>query len=161
MAYIDPLRCILISCVLGIASSCFCEHYPWSSWSSCSKTCEHGTQSRARQITYSDYYWKNNCDQLCTKHESRSCNEQPCPINCRIGDFSSWSDCDPCLKKQFRTRLLERPAQFGGQICPGQLVESRECIPSKICNIEQADCEKKFECNTGKSVLFYMSSLTC
>ncbi|XP_053304064.1 complement component C6 [Spea bombifrons] len=152
MGYHAYFAFFVISSVLGKASSCFCEHYPWSSWSSCSKTCEHGTQSRSRHIVYNEYFHKNNCDQLCTKRETRSCNEQPCPINCRIGDFGAWSDCDPCLRKQFRTRALERPAQFGGEICTGQLVDSRECIPSKICNIEELDCERKFKCNTGRCI---------
>ncbi|KAM4808347.1 complement component C6 [Rhinophrynus dorsalis] len=150
---------LLIISFAGKASSCFCEHYPWASWSSCSKTCESGTQSRSRNINYNDgYYWKHDCDRLCTKYESRSCNEQGCPINCRLGDFGAWSDCDPCLKKQFRTRSLERPSQFGGQSCSGQLVESRECIPSNICNIEELDCNKKFKCDTGRCIA---STLKC
>ncbi|XP_056401856.1 complement component C6-like [Hyla sarda] len=144
--------CLLLSSILGKASSCFCEHYPWASWSSCSKTCEHGTQSRARNIVYDEHYRKNNCDRLCTKYESRSCNEQSCPINCQLGDFGPWSDCDPCLKKQFRVRSLERPSQFGGQSCAGQLSESRPCVPTKLCNIEQADCTKKFQCDTGRCI---------
>uniref|UniRef100_A0A8C5LVR6 Complement C6 n=1 Tax=Leptobrachium leishanense TaxID=445787 RepID=A0A8C5LVR6_9ANUR len=152
MSYKAHFILIAISCLAGGALSCFCEHYPWSSWSSCSKTCEHGMQSRARHLIYNEYYWKNGCDQLCTKSETRSCNEQSCPIDCRTGDFGLWSLCDPCLGKQFRTRILERPAQFGGQVCSGQLVDSRECVPTKICNIEQADCDTKFKCGTGRCI---------
>ncbi|XP_063817488.1 complement component C6 [Pseudophryne corroboree] len=143
---------LLLNCIVGKASSCFCEHYPWGSWSGCSKTCEHGTQSRQRNVVYDEHYWKNNCQNLCTFSESRSCNEQPCPINCRLGDFGPWSDCDPCLKKQYRVRSLERPSQFGGQSCAGLLSDSQLCVPKKVCNIEEADCTKKFKCDTGRCV---------
>ncbi|XP_040194755.1 complement component C6 [Rana temporaria] len=146
------LLSLLISCLVAEASSCFCEHYPWGSWSACTRTCAYGTQSRSRNIVYDEHYRTNNCDQLCTKHESRSCNEEPCAINCRLGDFGSWSDCDPCLKKQFRVRPLEQPSQFGGQSCNGLLSDSRPCIPTKLCNLEEADCTNKFKCGTGRCI---------
>ncbi|KAM4708611.1 complement component C6 [Discoglossus pictus] len=158
MGYITCISILLISCVFGRVSLCFCEHYPWASWSACSKTCNYGTQSRYRNIVYNDYYRKNLCDQLCKKSETRACNEDACPINCLLGDYGPWSECDPCLKKQFRVRELVRPSQFGGEACAGSLVDSRICIPSKICNIEQEDCSDKFKCDTGRCI---PSNLQC
>ncbi|XP_002940164.2 complement component C6 isoform X1 [Xenopus tropicalis] len=148
------LQIILLLTVLLAreALSCFCDHYPWTSWSSCSQTCAHGIQSRSRTMSYDDYYSKNNCGESCTTHETRSCNEQACPINCKLGDYGPWSVCDPCLKKQFRIRALERPSQFGGESCTESLVESRTCVPSKRCKIEQLDCKKKFKCATNRCI---------
>ncbi|XP_030048943.1 complement component C6 [Microcaecilia unicolor] len=143
---------VLLSTAIVPTHACYCEHYPWSSWSACSKTCNYGTQSRSRQIRFDDYYQKNYCDRLCTKHESRACNEQMCPINCQLGDFGAWTECDPCVKKQFRVRSLLRPSQFGGQACTEQLVDSRRCIPLKLCNIEELDCKNKFKCDTGRCI---------
>ncbi|KAM4708610.1 complement component C6-like [Discoglossus pictus] len=152
MDHLTYISILLVSCIFGEVSSCFCEHYPWASWSACSKTCNHGTQSRARNIVVDDYYRKNLCDQLCTKYETRACNEDACPINCLLGDYGPWSECDPCLKKQFRVRELVRPSQFGGESCSGTLVDSRICIPTKICNIEEQDCSGKFKCDTGRCI---------
>lgn len=54
-----------------------------------------------RNFLYSDpYLWKNSCLQLCAAHDSRSCNEQSCPINCRLTEFGPWSICSPCVQKQ-------------------------------------------------------------
>ncbi|XP_068107017.1 complement component C6 [Hyperolius riggenbachi] len=147
------LLCLLISCLVGTASSCFCDLYPWTSWTACTKTCERGTQSRSRQITYDEYYRKNNCQQFCTDvYQTHSCNEQPCVINCRLGEDGPWSDCDPCLQKQYRVRRLERPSQFGGEGCHKPMSENRPCVPTQLCKIEDADCTKKFQCDSGRCI---------
>ncbi|XP_015704178.1 complement component C6 [Coturnix japonica] len=146
------IQMILLSLVVGSCQGCYCEHYPWGSWSSCSKTCNYGTQTRHRQIKMDEYYNQNFCDQLCTKQESRACNQQTCPINCQLGDFGPWSECDPCIKKQFRVRKLLQPSQFGGQACTEPLVQSRPCFPAKLCNIVDVDCKNKFQCENGRCI---------
>uniref|UniRef100_A0A7M4G1K4 Complement component C6-like n=1 Tax=Crocodylus porosus TaxID=8502 RepID=A0A7M4G1K4_CROPO len=143
---------ILLSTATESSLGCNCEQYAWSSWSRCSKTCNYGIQSRDRQIIYDTYFIKNSCDKLCTLSESRACNEQACPINCQLGDLGPWSECDPCVKKQFRSRSLLRPSQFGGQPCSEQLVDSRRCFPTKLCNIEEVDCRNKFQCENGRCI---------
>ncbi|XP_062984181.1 complement component C6 [Elgaria multicarinata webbii] len=149
---INWLLLILLQATIERSEGCYCDHYPWTPWSSCSRTCNYGTQSRQRQIRIDEYYNKNFCAQLCTTQESRACNQQMCPINCQIGDFGSWSECDPCIKKQFRTRTLNRPSQFRGQPCNEQLVESRRCYPTKLCNIEEVNCANKFQCENGRCI---------
>ncbi|XP_067320726.1 complement component C6 [Anolis sagrei] len=143
---------ILLHAAIEISEGCYCEHYPWAPWSSCSQTCNYGTQSRYRQIRVDEYYRKNFCERLCTTQETRACNQHKCPINCQIGDFGPWSECDPCIKKQFRTRSLLQPSQFGGRPCSEQLVESRRCFPTKLCNIEEVNCGNKFQCDNGRCI---------
>ncbi|XP_038600156.1 complement component C6 isoform X1 [Tachyglossus aculeatus] len=143
---------VLLSVLPGSIQACLCERYPWSAWSSCSKSCNYGTQSRHRHIVMDEYFKKNFCDQLCAKQESKACNEEMCPINCQLGDFGPWSDCDPCVKKQFQARSLLRPSQFGGQACEELLVKSQKCYPTKICNIEELDCKNKFKCDSGRCI---------
>ncbi|XP_059213661.1 complement component C6 [Centropristis striata] len=139
--------------------ACFCERYPWGSWSACSRTCNHGTQLRRRNPNTNDgYYWKNSCRQLCPNHDTRSCNEQRCPINCLLSEFGPWSDCSPCAKKQLRTRSVVRPSQFGGSACSVELTEERDCYPSTECKLPPVDCKDDFKCDSGRCI---NSTLTC
>uniref|UniRef100_A0A8D1KH19 Complement component C6 n=1 Tax=Sus scrofa TaxID=9823 RepID=A0A8D1KH19_PIG len=149
---------ILLSGLIDKSQACFCDHYPWTQWSSCSKTCNSGTQTRQRQITINQYYLDNFCDRLCTKQETRECNWQTCPINCLLGDYGPWSDCDPCVEKQFKVRSILHPNQFGGQPCTEPLMTFRPCIPSKLCKIEEVDCKNKFRCDSGRCIA---SKLEC
>ncbi|XP_012505031.1 PREDICTED: complement component C6 [Propithecus coquereli] len=146
------LHFILLNALIDKGQACFCDQYPWTQWSSCSKTCNSGTQSRQRQIVEDKYYRDNFCDQICTKQETRECNWQTCPINCLLGDYGPWSDCDPCLEKQTKVRSVLRPSQFGGQSCTEPLVTFQPCIPSKLCKIEETDCKNKFRCDSGRCI---------
>ncbi|XP_021064430.1 complement component C6 [Mus pahari] len=143
---------ILLVILIDKSEACFCDHYPWTHWSSCSKSCNSGTQSRQRQIVVDGYYWENGCDELCTKRETRQCNMQTCPINCALGDYGTWSDCDPCTEKQVKVKSVLRPSQFGGQPCTEPLVTFQPCVPSKLCKIEETDCKNKFLCDSGRCI---------
>uniref|UniRef100_A0A8C7YSA9 Complement component 6, duplicate 1 n=1 Tax=Oryzias sinensis TaxID=183150 RepID=A0A8C7YSA9_9TELE len=142
--------------LFGLA--CFCDRYPWTSWSACTQTCNHGVQNRRRQIHYDDYYWKNSCHQLCDSQDVRACNEQPCHINCVLTDYSQWSPCSSCAKKQYRTRSVETPSQFGGMQCSEELSEERPCYPSKECKLPDIDCRENFKCDNGRCI---NSTLRC
>ncbi|XP_057674285.1 complement component C6 isoform X1 [Corythoichthys intestinalis] len=144
----------LISAVL----SCFCERYPWGSWTACSRTCNHGTQSRHRKFEYDDYYWRSSCRQLCERDDKRACNMQACPINCVLTEFGPWSDCSPCAKKQLRTRSIQTPSQFGGASCNVALMEERPCYPASECKLAPIDCRDKFKCDNGRCI---NATLTC
>ncbi|KAL6469914.1 hypothetical protein MHYP_G00210330 [Metynnis hypsauchen] len=133
-------------------SGCFCDHYPWSSWSYCTKTCGEGTQQRTRSVQHDDHWIKNNCVRLCQTHESRTCAVEACPIHCQLTDFGPWSECSPCAKKMFRIRSVLRPAQFGGQDCSESLMEERPCHAAKKCQIEPVNCKDKFTCDSGRCI---------
>ncbi|KAL8203939.1 UNVERIFIED_CONTAM: hypothetical protein K2H54_065319 [Gekko kuhli] len=106
----------------------------------------------SRQIVTGKHFWENLCNRFCKKQESRACNQQLCPIDCELGDFGPWSECDPCLRKQFRVRTLTRPSQFGGKPCSEQLVDAWECSPTNVCSIEEINCENKFLCENGRCI---------
>ncbi|KAL4609208.1 complement component C6 [Arapaima gigas] len=132
--------------------ACFCDHYPWTTWTVCSRTCNYGTQERHRAIRYDDYYSKNMCEQLCVKQESRACNVEVCPLHCQLSAFGPWSPCSPCAKKQLRVRELLQPAQFGGSECTESLMEERPCHPSTECHIDKLDCRDRFTCDNGRCI---------
>ncbi|XP_072518416.1 complement component C6 [Salminus brasiliensis] len=133
-------------------SGCFCEHYPWSQWSYCTKTCGQGSQQRTRRVQYDEHWTKNNCALLCQTHESRMCAVEECAIHCQVTDFGPWSECSPCAKKMFRIRSVLRPAQFGGQDCSESLMEERPCRTAKKCEIEPVNCKDKFTCDNGRCI---------
>ncbi|XP_029371389.1 complement component C6 [Echeneis naucrates] len=141
----------LFNCISG-GLACFCEKYTWSSWSGCTVSCNHGTQRRERHFVHDDYYWKSSCQQLCNRYEWRSCNSQTCPINCVLTEYGPWSDCSACDKKQFRTRSVQRPSQFGGSKCSPELAEERPCIPTKECQLPPVNCGDKFKCDIGRCI---------
>ncbi|XP_029300184.1 complement component C6 [Cottoperca gobio] len=139
--------------------ACFCDRYPWGTWSACSRTCNHGTQHRHRKMNYNDdYYWKSSCHQLCESDDRRACNDQSCPINCLLTELGPWSDCSPCAKKQFRTRSVQRPSQFGGSACSVELTEERPCHSATECKLAPIDCRDDFKCDNGRCI---NSTLTC
>ncbi|KAM9252950.1 complement component C6 [Dugong dugon] len=157
MARLYILHFILLGALIDKSQACFCDRYPWTQWSSCSKSCNSGIQRRQRQVVVDQYYLDNFCDQFC-KPETRECNWQTCPINCLLGDYGQWSECDPCVERQFKSRSILRPSQFGGQPCTEPLVTFQPCIPSKLCKIEEVDCKNKFRCDSGRCIA---SKLEC
>ncbi|KAM6224364.1 complement component C6 [Rhynchocyon petersi] len=158
MARLFILYFILLITLTDKSQACYCDHYSWTQWSSCSKTCNFGIQTRQRQIVANKYYYENFCDRLCTNSETRACNWQTCPINCLLGDYGQWSECDACVERQFKSRSILRPSQFGGQPCTEPLVTYQPCIPSKLCKIEEVDCRNKFRCDSGRCIA---SKLEC
>ncbi|KAI9999372.1 hypothetical protein NQD34_018265 [Periophthalmus magnuspinnatus] len=148
-----------LACCLSLSEACFCEKYPWSQWSSCSSTCNHGTRTRNRNVDFWDgYYWKYSCPQLCVFSEVGPCNQQSCHIDCELSEYTPWSECSPCAKKQLRTRSVLTPAQFGGAPCSEELMEERPCYPAKECRLPALSCKDLFKCDNGRCI---NTTLTC
>lgn len=90
----------------------------------CSRKCEGGEQTLERQVeTPMDGGAK--CLPLTLK---RTCNNIPCPVDCEVGEWESWSECTAECGSgiQERIRGIERPAEAGGHQC-GVLSETRAC----------------------------------
>lgn len=143
---------LVLTVSLSVSEACFCEKFPWGQWSTCSRTCNYGTRTRQRIPEWDEYFWKYSCQQLCVFTETGACNQRACPINCELTDFTAWSECSPCAKKQLRTRSVQIPAQFGGSPCSEELTEERPCHPAKECKLPPLNCKDKFKCDNGRCI---------
>lgn len=69
---------------------------------------------------------------------TEACNAHPCPVDCVVGEYSTWSTCSTSCGEGFRRRhrFANIPAANGGKPCP-TLVQITRC-DVKICPI---DCQ--------------------
>ncbi|TRY86462.1 hypothetical protein DNTS_025547, partial [Danionella cerebrum] len=121
------------------AGPCLDDLCPWSSWSSCSRSCGAGVISRQRHCVCDEEE-----DQECHTHQQRDdketqlCYRKPCPA-CPMSVWSVWSECSCAsqFQQRFRAPLLLSAA--AGQHCTDLEEQSRPCA-SQHC----PDCEQPF-----------------
>lgn len=74
--------------------------------------------------------------------DTRLCELPKCPKNCKLSDWSAWSeclaDCGKGIKRRTKT-ILEYP-MYGGEACPDEkdLVQTEQCDTGKSCD---RDCK--------------------
>ena len=110
------------------------EWQEWGMWSTCSKSCSKGQQTRERDCVIAHGYKQQNCPGIAT--DRRECNMKPCPIE---GGWSSWSAWESCSKTcgagyNIRHRKCSNPyPQYGGTHCKGSNFQLRDCV-RRFCN---------------------------
>jgi hypothetical protein len=103
-----------------------CVMEEWSAWGACSETlCGGGTQVRTRAVAFTDANGGKACPMDLS--ESQACMTNPCPIDCDISEWSSYSACSGNWKS--RTRTINTFADFGGMQCPNTLTDAVKCNP--------------------------------
>ncbi|MFN4253882.1 MAG: T9SS type A sorting domain-containing protein [Saprospiraceae bacterium] len=109
-----------------------CVVSPWGNWSTCTKICGGGIQTRTRNVVTPAANGGLPCPVL---SETQPCNQQPCPVDCVVSDWSVWSTCSaPCGGGvQTRTRNVITPAAYGGVPCPTSLSETQPCNQQPCC----------------------------
>ena len=105
---------------------CFrnCTPGSWKAWSTCTKPCGRGTQSRTRGIAVNA-----QCGGTCkvALKETRVCNTHCCRVNC-AWNWNAWSPCRGCgTSTQTRTLSISRYPSCGGKACPSKRSETRSC----------------------------------
>ncbi|CAE7454323.1 Hmcn1 [Symbiodinium sp. CCMP2456] len=93
-----------------------CAWSDWGAWPPCTVSCGGGTALRSRAIETP----KQGGGQECTgsDQETKTCNEQECPVDCELGSWTAWNGCEPyCEGSQTRQRNVTRKAAFGGKSC--------------------------------------------
>ena len=56
---------------------------PWGEYSECSKTCGGGSQYRTRDVSCTAKNGGQKCPE--ERKQTRSCNTQGCPVDCKQG----------------------------------------------------------------------------
>ncbi|XP_052263932.1 coadhesin-like isoform X2 [Dreissena polymorpha] len=108
----------------------------WGAWTTCSVTCENGTQSRTRDCTNPS---PTNGGLNCTgpSVDSKMCLNQLCPVHGNWSDWSTWSccsvTCDVGLRKRSRTCTYPKPDR-NGDYCFGDSFENAICLTEPCSN---------------------------
>ena len=104
-----------------------CSVGEFGDFSVCSKTCGGGTQSRTRKVITPKTGNGKECPSL---EETRECNNQICPVNCRVSDFTDYDECSKTCGggTQSRYRTITQNQIGTGDPCPN-LSETIECNP--------------------------------
>merc|ERR1719375_1115317 len=132
-----------------------CEVGAWQT-GECSAECGGGEQTSMREVVTPQSNGGAECPPMI---EKSSCNLQPCPIDCVVGEWSDYGMCSaPCgggIMSRIRQPLTD--AEHGGEPC-GDLSETQECnvfacdMPCELDPewTEWSPCSK--ECDTGITI---------
>jgi hypothetical protein len=120
----------------GSGHSAFFQDCEVSKWDpeECSKKCAGGEQKLARSILTHP----NGGAKCLPLAALRSCNNKPCPVDCRMDAWSGWSKCSADCGGGVEQRLREvkLAMKYGGEPC-GETSETRACN-NQAC---EKDCE--------------------
>jgi hypothetical protein len=131
-----------------------CITESWTDYSTCTKTCGGGEQTRSRGVIVEENHGGDGCGDLL---QTRSCNQHSCSVDCVVSDFSHWSACSATCGggSQLRSRLMTTEPLHGGKVCPS-LVETKDCnehhcpLDCKFSDFEDwSDCS--LACGGGES----------
>merc|ERR1719311_327397 len=131
-----------------------CEVGAWQP-GECSVECGGGEMTLTREVVTPASNGGAECPIMIDK---QSCNMQPCPIDCVVGEWSDYGMCSsPCGGIMSRVRQPLTDAEHGGEPC-GDLSETQECnvfacdMPCELDPewTEWSPCSK--ECDTGITV---------
>jgi len=101
-----------------------CEVGEWEA-RECSKSCDGGVQTLERAVVASPAGGGMACPPLEMK---QSCNEQPCPVDCKLSEWSGFSACsaDCGGGVMEKTRMVLVHPKYEGTPC-GDLTETVSC----------------------------------
>lgn len=111
-----------------------CSVSEWGDWTTCTKSCGTGSQTRTRSVDRDTAYGGKRCPKLSS---SRDCNSYACPVDCTVTEWEKWSLCSNSCGGgiQSRSRKVSLEYQHGGKSCP-HLAESQACNEDKECPID-------------------------
>merc|ERR1719453_116961 len=117
----------------GTAFFVDCELSKWDP-EACDKVCAGGDQKLSRKVMTPP----NGGAKCLPLSAMRSCNNQPCPVDCKLHAWSGWSKCSAECGGgvQQRLREVKLAMKYGGKPC-GATSQARSCN-GEAC---EKDCE--------------------
>jgi len=116
-----------------------CEVSKWDP-EECTKVCKAGSDKTGgtQKLTRNVLTHPNGGAKCLPLAAERSCNNQPCPVDCKLSTWTGWSKCSAQCGGGVEQRLREVKVamKFGGKPCGG-VSETRSCN-SQAC---EKDCE--------------------
>ncbi|XP_032884067.1 hemicentin-1 isoform X2 [Amblyraja radiata] len=102
---------------------------PWSSWGTCSRTCNGG---QMRSYRTCDNPRPASGGRACAGADTQihRCNSDICPVDGNWGPWQAWNDCSATCGggEQKRLRLCNNPVPLnGGRSCPGDSSQVSRC----------------------------------
>lgn len=128
-----------------------CKFGEWNDWSTCDVNKMMYRDKRVLQPA-------ENGGQPCVGETTQGQSCGLLPVDCRMSQWTGWGECDrTCGEGQSRRqRQIERFAQFGGQECDPNLMETRGCV-QKECPMWNAEVSEwtewslcSFTCGPGQ-----------
>jgi len=112
-----------------------CRWGQWTEWSRCSSTCGPGVFKRIRNQLHVE---GSACSGF-EKDERPCLSDDPCPVDCQLEDWSTWSPCSTTCGNgtMSRNRPVLHDSQNGGAGCKGNISETSSCSKAD-CPV---DCE--------------------
>jgi len=118
----------LVTCVLVEHCPVDCAIDYDQEWSTCSKSCGGGFQTKDQPIVQEAAHGGLECPPPFLLHDERMCNSQTCPYDCEQTEWSEWTECDVVCgggqQVRFRHTLLEPSG--GGAEC-GAPIMAKDC----------------------------------
>jgi len=134
-----------------------CEVAKWEP-EECTKKCAGGTQKLTRNVLNHP----NGGAKCLPLAAERSCNQGPCPVDCKLSSWSGWSKCSAECGGGVTQRLREakRAMKYGGTPC-GKTSQTKACNAQaceKDCVLSPwtkwTHCSKDCDGGTKKRVRF-------
>lgn len=93
--------------------------YSWGEWQACDRPCGGGNQKRFPTILVPP----TGEGKACPEPQSRPCNSQPCPVDCKY-TWGPWGECDATTGTKRRQPIVTVKSESGGAACPDPEIQA-------------------------------------